>query len=131
MTRSRVTDKDPDNGAWPGQGQAPAGGSGCRSTHCGLDPAARRQLGTHRQFPGDIQGAGCRGVMFSSNVYNVRNVVCMTAYYAGQCSACGLLCWLGWVYLGVGWPGHTYWHMCSGYVNVDITGQMEVSKHHL
>ena len=80
---------------------------------------------------GDIQGAGCRGVMFSSNVYNVRNVVCMTAYCAGQCSACGLLCWLGWVYLGVGWPGHTYWHMCSSYVNVDITGQMEVSKHHL
>ena len=104
-----------------------AGGSGCRSTHCGLDPAARQQLGTHRQFPGDIQD----GVMFSSNVYNVRDVVCMTAYYAGQCSACGLLCWLGWVYLGVGWPGHTYWHMCSSYVNVDITGQMEVSKHHL
>ena len=85
----------------------------------------------HTQFPGGIQGAGGRGVMYPSNVYNVRNAVCMTAYYAGQCSACGLLCWLGWVYLGVGWPGHTYWHMCSGYVNVDITGQMEVSKHHL
>ena len=86
------------------------------------------RLGTHavsRRYPGR------RGVMFSSNVYNVRNAVCMTAYYAGQCSACGLLCWLGWVYLGVGWPGHTYWHMCSSYVNVDITGQMEVSKHHL
>ena len=72
-------------------------------------------------------GVSCFHLMFIMFVM----VVCMTAYYAGQCSACGLLCWLGWVYLGVGWPGHTYWHMCSSYVNVDITGQMEVSKHHL
>ena len=84
MTRSRVTDKDPDNAALPGQDRhrREAGGSGCRSTHCGLDPAARQQLRTHRQFPGDIQGAGGRGVMLPSNVMFIMFVmlcVCMTA----------------------------------------------------
>ena len=122
VTRSRVTDKDPDNGAWPGQ--APAGGGRFRMSFYSLWSGSRGSAAAPHTHAVSRVYPGRRGVMFPSNVYNVRNGCvydCLLRWAVFSLWSAVLVrvgiswCWLAWPHL----LAHVLWLCKCGYNGSD------------